>query len=709
MTITLAQYYDRFDPADQYERHLFRAGNVLQAAELNEVQSASFDRLQRATDVLFKEGDILSGAAIVVNKTTGVTQLGNGALYLRGAVRGVAPATLTVPVTGTIWVGVYLQEAIITELEDPDLRDPAVSFRNFQEPGAARLKITPRWGYEGDGQTGDFYRIYKIIAGELYTDPPPLPNIDAIKQTVARYDRQSTGGFYVANGLMVTRLADDSGRQIYSIADGVARVNGEEITKQHATRLIFDPEPDARTVLLEPHVVTTATGANLRIDVNHAPIQVINDVAMVRVVTETLTHAAYSGSLDALTKVPVVQLLEVKQGATTYTANSDYKLTTDKVDWTPGGAEPAPGSTYTVTYQYIDTATDPASPDETGFTVPGTITVAVGGNPAAQAKLVKDSIVQVNYQWAMPRYDLICLDDSGQVVTVKGVAAPYYPRVPGVPKGLLSIAVVEQRWGAATRVINNGTRMVPMNELNAVNGRIDTLFALMAEERLALNLTQKDSTAKKGVFADPFFDDDLRDQGLPQTAAIYTGVLTLGVVSTVHSQSLGGPATLDARVIIDTEVTVGPEEIVISQPWRTSSMKINPYDAFAPLPGVAALFPAVDFWTDFQTNWLSPVARQFDEEIWTNPETRDYWISRCLDGSSVFGQNCNLQEWIRIHTTVVANEVINQAEVEKVGTRYVDLQHLRPIEVRFELTGFGAGEVLQTVRFDGAVVAFTGV
>ena len=704
MTITLAQYYDRFDPADQYERHLFRAGNVLQAAELNEVQSASFDRLQRATDVLFKEGDILSGAAIVVNKTTGVTQLGNGALYLRGAVRGVAPATLTVPVTGTIWVGVYLQEAIITELEDPDLRDPAVSFRNFQEPGAARLKITPRWGYEGDGQTGDFYRIYKIIAGELYTDPPPLPNIDAIKQTVARYDRQSTGGFYVANGLMVTRLADDSGRQIYSIADGVARVNGEEIVKQHATRLIFDPEPDARTVLLEPHVVTTATGTNLRIDVNHAPIQVINDVAMVRVVTETLTHAAYSGSLDALTKVPVVQILEVKQGATTYTANSDYKLTTDKVDWTPGGAEPAPGSTYTVTYQYIDTATDPASPDETGFTVPGTITVAVGGNPAAQAKLVKDSIVQVNYQWAMPRYDLICLDDSGQVVTVKGVAAPYYPRVPGVPKGLLSIAVVEQRWGAATRVINNGTRMVPMNELNAVNGRIDTLFALMAEERLALNLTQKDSTAKKGVFTDPFFDDDLRDQGLPQTAAIYTGVLTLGVVSTVHSQSLATPVTLDARVIIDTEVTVGPEEIVISQPWRTSSMKINPYDAFSPLPGVAALSPAVDYWTDFQTNWLSPVARQFDEEIWTNPETRDYWIQYCLNN-----RRCNMDQWIRSHTTVVSNEVINQAEVEKVGTRYVALQHLRPIEVRFELTGFGAGEVLQTVRFDGAVVAFTGV
>ena len=709
MTINLAHYYDRFDPADHYERHLFRAGNVLQGAELNEIQSASFARLQRATDVLFKEGDILTGATIVVDKATGVTQLGNGAVYLRGAVRGVAPATLTVPVTGEVWVGIYLQDTVITELDNPDLRDPAVSFRNYQEPGAARLQVLPVWGYEGDGHPGDFYRLYKIIDGELYTDPPPLPNIDAIKQSIARYDRQSTGGYYISRGLTVTRLADDAGQQVFSVADGVARVNGEEIVKQHASRLVYAATPDTRTVLLEPHVVTVATGSNLRIDVNHYPIQTITDVAMVRVVTETLTHGAFSGAQDALTLAPVVQILAVTQGGTTYTPTTDYKLTADKVDWSPDGLEPAPGSTYSVTYQYVDTATDPADPDETGFTVTGTITVAVGGNPTAQAKLVTGSIVQTSYRWAMPRFDLICLNDSGQLLTVPGVAAPIKPRVPAVPGGLLSIAIIEQRWGAATRVINNGTRMVPMNELNAVNTRLDTLFALVAEERLALNVTQRDSTAKKGVFADPFFDDDLRDQGLSQTAAIYGGTLTLGVHSTVHTQTLTAPVTLDARIIVETTTEIGPEEVVILQTLRTGSMKINPYDAFAPLPGVAALFPAVDFWTDFATNWLSPVSRQFDEEIWTNPETRDYWIGRCLDGTSAWGHNCNLQNWIAIHTTVVSDEVINSAEVEKVGTRYVNLQYLRPIEVRFELVGFGAGEVLNTVLFDGQAVAFSEV
>ena len=703
MTINLAQYYDRFDVADHYERHLFRAGNVLQSAELNELQSAAFDRLQRATDVLFKEGDVLSGATIVVDKATGVTQLGNGALYLRGAVRGVPPATITIPVIGLVKVGIYLKETVITELQEPDLRDPAVSYRNYQEPGAGRLQVTLSWGYEGDGQEGDFFKIYEVLDGEVITDTAP-PTVDTVAQTIARYDRQSTGGFYLSNGLTVTRLADEDGNQVFSMADGVARVNGQEIVKQHASRLVYAAVPDTRTVLLEPHLMSGATGEDLRVDVNHQPIHAITDVAMIREVTETLTHGAFSGSLDAITKTPVVQLLSVTQGETTYTATTDYKLTADKVDWSPGGQEPAPGSSYSITYQYVDTATDPADADETGFTVPGTVQVAVGGNPAADAELVTGSIVQVSYQWSMPRYDLICLNDSGQIITVKGVSAPYRPRVPAVPKGLLNVAVIEQRWGVATRVINNGTRMIPMNELNAVNTRIDTLFALVAEERLALNLTQMDSTAKKGVFTDPFLDDDLRDQGLEQSGAIFDGELTLGVEVAVHSQTLSAPATLDARVLIEIDETVGPEELVISQELRTGSMKVNPYDAFSPLPGVAALFPAVDFWTDFQTNWLSPVTRQFSEELWTNPQTRDRWVEWCLKR-----KQCNLDRWIRIHTIVVANEVINKAEVEKVGTRYVDLQTLRPIEVRFELAGFGPGEVLNSVFFDGQSVVFAEV
>lgn len=703
MTIQLPQYYNRFDASKNFECHLFQAGRVLQSAELNEIQSASMERLRGVSDALFQDGDVVSGADVIIDATTGACTCGAGAIYLRGAVRGVPPGELTIATTGRVTIGVYLKESIITELQDPTLRDPAISVRNYQEPGAARLRIEPAWGYADDGQTGDFYPIYQVENGLLLSKAPP-PQVDAIAVSIARYDLQSSGGYYISSGLNVTRMADEGGKQIYSMADGVARVAGQEIVRQHARRLIYDAVPDTREVLLEPHLVEANTGSNQRINVNHTPIHDILDHAVTRVVTETgITHGAFSGSLDALTHSPVVQILEVKQGETTYTKNADYKLTTDKVDWSPGGLEPAPGSTYSVTYQYIDTVTEPVSADVDGFTVPGTITVNVAGGLTANAQLVKDTLVQVSYTWSMPRFDLICLDSDGEIRTVKGVSSPVRPRVPSTPGGLLRVAVIDQQWTEDTRVINNGTKMVSMSDLNDINGRVDTLFALVAEERLALNLTQRDSTAKKGVFTDPFLDDDLRDQGLAQTAAIFDGELTLGIDSTAHEVALSDVATLDARVLVELDETVGPAELVINQSLRTGSMKINPYDAFSPLPGVARLTPAVDFWTEFDTEWLSPETRQFDELIWTRQCVRDTanlsLVGRLM--SRVFNR---CRRWGR--PIIVGGSEISDVETEKVGTRYVDLQFLRQTVVRFDLSGFAPNEALQKVIFDGREVSF---
>lgn len=704
MTINLAQYYDRFDAADNYERHLFRAGNVLQSAELNELQSVAFKRLQDATDALFKEGDILTGAEIVVDSDTGFTQLGNGALYLRGCVRGVAPASFTIAVVGLVIVGIYLKDSVVTELQDPDLRDPAVSFRNYQEPGAGRFRVDSSWGYEGDGQEGDFYGIYEVLDGVVVTKKSP-PGVDAIAQAIARYDRQSTGGSYISTGMLVSRLADENGSQVFSIADGVARVNGSEIVAQFARRLAYDATPDTRSVLLEPHIVTTATGDDLRVDINHDPIHAIIDVAVTRQLTETLTHGAFSGVLDALSKTPVVQILSVVQDTTTYLQNTDYKLTADKVDWSLTGSEPAAGSSYVVTYQYIDTDFVPTGIDETGFTVPGTITVEVVGAQEVDAELVTGTLVQASYNWAMPRFDRICLNSEGDLITVKGVSHPTVPRVPAVPSGLLSVAVIEQRWSSETRVTNNGIKMVPMNELNAVNGRIDTLFALVAEERLALNLTQRDATAKKGVFADPFVDDDFRDQGIEQTCAIFNGELTLGIEPSVFPQTLATPVALDARAILDDTTIVGDAELVVSQTLRTDAMRVNPYNAFSPIPGVAIINPSVDFWTDVQTNWLTPDTQRFEEETWTNQALRDSWVKRWQDGYGR-GWAQTLEKWITMHTVVASDTEIQEVEVTKVGSRYVDLQYLRQIPIRFELSGFGPNETLSQVIFDGQQVAF---
>lgn len=649
----LANYYDRHDPADNYDRHLFRAGSVLQAAELNEIQLAAQERLRGVADALFNDGAVLSGAAITTDPDTGACVCESGAVYLRGAVRGVPPRSFTVPVSGLVAVGVYLMDAVVTELQSSALRDPAISTRNYQEPGAARLRVDPSWGYAGDGRPGDFYPVYQIENGIVLSKAPP-PQVDAVSTAIARYDRQSAGGFYVSSGLTVKRLADVEGRQVYSMDSGVARVNGNEIIREHARRVQHAAVPDVRSVSLEPHL---AEGGTERVDLNQGPIVTLAQISITREETVTVTHGAFSGAQDLLPRGPVVQIVSVTQGATTYTPTTDYILTADKVNWSPAGSEPAPGSFYSVVYRYIATV-EPIDPDETGFTV---------------ENAVPGTLIQTNYTWAMPRYDRLCLDDLGDPVIVKGVSALERPRAPAVPSGLLGIALIEQRWGAATRVVNDAVRMIPMAELNAVNRRIDTLFALVAEERLQHNLTVNDPTAKKGVFVDPFFDDDLRDQGLEQTGAIYDEELTLGIEATVFRQTLDGEQTLDARVIVETDVTVGPDEVAIDQPYRTGCMQINPYDSFSPLPGVAQIVPAVDFWVDFETEWLSPVTRIFEEAIRWNDS--------------------------RPNSTVTS-------VTETISENYSDLQYLRSIPVVFTLTGFGAGEILQEVVFDGQSIDF---
>ncbi|WP_295455811.1 DUF4815 domain-containing protein [uncultured Thiodictyon sp.] len=677
-----AGYYDRTDQTKHYDQHLFVASRVLQAAELNEIQSEQHNRLRRISDVLFEDGTVVSGADVLTHTTDGVCTVvaQAGALYVAGAVRGIVPRTFTIATTGKVALGVYLTEAIVTAATDPGLYDPAVSTINQGQSGAARLQVSIAWGYAGEaGAPGSFYPVYAVEDGVVLVKTPP-PQIDAVSLAIARYDRQSAGGMYVSSGLAVTCLADDtSGRQVYSLAAGVARVNGEEIILDQGRRIPYAGTADTRQILLEQHI---ASGGTERVDVAHPPIATIEQLAVEKQASLTKTRGTAAGGKDYLspTYTSVTTIVSVVSGETTYTAGRDYLLTSDAIDWSPHGTEalePAAGVTYTVVLRYIDIVT-PTSPDATGFTVSG---AAAGTN------------IQVSYHWNMPRYDLLCLAATGETVIVNGVSFASNPRPPQAPSGLLGLALIEQHWyPTGTRTVTNvAVKMVPMSDLNAVNTRIDTLFALIAEERLALNLTLADPTAKRGVFADAFYDDDLRDSGIAQTAAIFAGELTLGVAAVGHTQSLAAVGTLDRSITPTT---------VLEQTLQTGAMLINPYDSFAPMPGVGVLSPAVDFWSSFLTDWTSPVTRQFSEEIWTNPDRRDAMLAF---GASVNYYGMGLAAWNTVHT-VVAQDVVQQTMIEKVGTRYADAQYLRSIPVWFALSGFGAGEVLNTVTIDGITV-----
>ncbi|WP_341810180.1 MULTISPECIES: DUF4815 domain-containing protein [unclassified Wolbachia] len=647
--MSLNGYYNRFDPDKEYEKSLFLAGRGLQSAELNETQEYALFKLKGIGDAIFRDGDVITGSNCIIDGETGEVTLESGKIYLRGAVRKVGGKRFIIPLNTTVRIGVFFALSTITELEDENLRDPAVGTRNYQEVGAARLKVSTIWGYQAENVSptfstdGEFYPIYNIENGVLIEHSPP-PQANIVTTALARYDKEANGS-YVVNGLEVMFLhKEEKGeegvkkgkKEIFVINEGKAHVDGYEIELPHSIRVSFDEDPDIKSVESEPHTFQPNSERVMELKVNDFPISEIKKVDITVQKTVTVTHGSYSGAIDPIPDSAVLEIIQIKQGDVIYENSIDYKLNAGNVDWSLPGKEPAPGSSYSITYR-CRTHVSPEDINEEGCKVRGA---------------VDNSLVLIDYTWKMPRFDLITIDSKGVVRRIKGIAHPWKPSMPKAPSGQLLLCYIHQTWKdgekEGVKVMNNAVHAVPMNELEAMKKGINDLYALVAEERLRSDANSREPTTKKGVFVDPFFDDDMRDQGISQSAAIVNRELVLPIDVEVADIEKGGE-----RYLLPYEL-----EPVLEQLLQTKGEKINPYQAFDPVPAQITLNKNIDHWTEVTTNWKSPVTRVF-----------------------------NVKE-----TTELLSSTSYEAEF------------MREAVQDFEIEGFELGERLKEVKFDGIII-----
>lgn len=635
--------YDRTDPSKPVERVLFRPDRILQSAELMDTQGAVITRVRDIADVLFADGDVVRGAGIVVNQVSGETTCEDGAIYAAGAVRGVPSATIEINVHETVSVGVYMRTVVVTEIEDPSLYNPAVGTRGFGQPGAAREYIDVRWGHQDDGQAGSYFPIWLVENGIVRPKDPPA-TLSAVTQALERYDRDSSGGTYIVRGLSLMKLPDlVSGEQVYSLAEGAARVGGKSIELPTARRLVYDALPDLQWIDSEPH--QSVGEAAQRIDISRWPMIGDPQVRITARRTVSINHGGFTGAADALPDESVIQIDLVKQGATTYTPGADYLLTAGQMDWSPSGAEPAPGSTYEVTYRYMANVA-PTAVDARGFTVTG----ALAATP-----------VLVSYNYALRRIDRLCLHADGSIAWSTGTPATWTPVPPQLPPNVLALASVNQFWDERRTVRPDGDRMVTMSVLGDYADRIDTVKEDLAELRLAVDVQGRQSGVRKGLFADPFLSDAMRDAGQAQTAVVVGGALVLPVDFSVFQV---GTDLSNRAAPAHTQATV------LDQPLRTDQMLVNPYQAFDPLPAGVVLTPAVDRWSESVDTWASPVL---------DVKVRVFYMAATEKNPG----------------DVVDTKIL--AETTSAA------QFLRTIDVTFDLS-FPVGEALATVLFDGLPV-----
>lgn len=638
--------YDNFSPQRRYVKVLVHTDRVAQSAEQNERDSIYDHRLKRLFEPIYSDGDITEGARCTVNAETGECTLEAGSIYIAGAVYDVDAAALQVPVVGTVRVGVVYRERIVTAIEDPTLYDPAYGTQGYGELGADRLQVLTTWGVEGASQDGSFYPVWTIEDG-IVQPREPAPTMNATTQAIKRYDEESTGGYYVIQGLKTVQQPDDEeGRQVFTITAGAARVGGAKVEVPSDRRLVFSAVPDVEAVSSEPHSVDTSGTISVQFD--RWPVLLPATVRIQRSKTQTVTHGPFDGAADPLEDTSVVKINSVKQGATTYTNGVDFKLTAGQVDWSLSGAEPAPGSTYTAVYEYISTE---AVLNQTprGFDVQGG---------------VAQTVMYVDYSYALRRIDRIVMNDSGAFDVIKGIPATWKPVEPALPSGFLALASINQTWDESTRSTKaNAVRTVSMDVLENYKNEINNIKIDQAELRLATDVAGRYSGLKKGYFADPMIDNSMRDQGREQTAMISAGALQLYEDSAAYTLGDGASSIGLAYTLVSA----------LSQGSASRAMPINGTGAPGVLPATVTLTPSIDRW-----------------EV---PEVLAY--PRNINFMYVVGSSVSYKDAF-------------QANIEKqLDPSLLDLSdvYMREIDVEFSIAGFKPLEPLKSVEFDGVPVA----
>ncbi|TIS37502.1 DUF4815 domain-containing protein [Mesorhizobium sp.] len=622
--------YDRSRTLPLRDRVYIREGKFAQGSEVNEALSIEERKRTNVGNLVAHDGDRVRGCDILVD--TGTVTLAAGDIYLRGDVRPVSAAILNgVPMVGDVVIGVRVLSTLVTHEEDPTLLGLQDGTASFGEDGAIREVLSLAWGWNGDGEDGDLYRVYQLRDGFVVDQTAP-PSLSGFNQAIAPYDYDAHQN-YIARGCRVTPLGLDGGKQWFSIEEGTANILGYKRTRNTATRYGETEAPDLLTISSEPHTFADGGSGTAVIALNRTPINSVAKVIITKEATETVVRGAVANTTDLLSHPSVTQIMSVVQGATTYDVTADYIRTGDRVDWSPGGDEPAGGSSYDVTYRYLE---------EVPLDAVDTSTITVSGG-------VEDSAVFVNYSYKLARFDRICLDSNGLVVYLKGVAAIEQPQAPPTPATLLSLCVVENDWFGTPVVVNDGTRAISFEQQWRYFNRLVDALDLIALDRLQLDISSREPVAKKGVFVDPFNSDRYRDAGEVQNGAVFNGSFQIPIIPTFEELSLSAAQYLNFT-----------EEVVVAQEAVTGCTKINPYQAFAPLPAKMSLTPSQDFWTETQEEWLSPATQ-------------------------VFGQGNR--------SRVTNTEVVS-------STREITAYFLRQIEVAFLIDGFGAGETLTSLTFD---------
>ena len=315
-------------------------------------------------------------------------------------------------------------------------------------------------------------------------------------------------------------------------------------------------------------------GSNAQVD--RGPIDNISAITAELRVSETLVRGTVANTLDPLTNIPAVRIIEITQGPTTFTENVDYVLNGSDVDWSLGGAEPVANTSYDVVYTYnANVLPDSGSIANRDFTIAKD---QVGG------ELEDGSTLQIDYEYRLQRTDILQLTSVGTLERIKGSPSRSLPVAPSPGNDAIPLAAITFDYIDDPFVQAIGNKVVKQERIEFATQQIVTLFDLVSELQLTVKGITEGAT-NSGIFTDPFTDDTKTDIGVAQSTIITGNTLTLPI--TVKNEELDEAANDEYQTL---DFTL---EDIITQEQSTGVTKINPFATFDP-PGAIEVFNPID-------------------------------------------------------------------------------------------------------------------
>ncbi|MFE1631039.1 DUF4815 domain-containing protein [Brevibacillus reuszeri] len=573
--------YNRFDPLNRWGAIDFVGGRRVQTAELNEMQAMSVYRDKQIGDVIFGSGHILDGGQLYINKGKTLVRISAARVYLDGIIHDLPETTIDITGTGEESIGLRVDSKAITYEDDPTLYDPAVGFSNFGMPGANRTVYDPKWTLNDVEATP----MYRLVNGELITSKLP-PELEGFTPILARRTYDTNGSFLVSgmDGYIEPR---DAANVTLVIDAGRAYVQGYQIDKLVPVRVSIPKALETRTVINETKTYTAGTTVY---PLNSKPVKEITQITATVQRTDTITRGNIAGTGDLIPNTPVVNIVEVKQGGTTYVKGVDYQQVGDSVDWSLAGAEPAGGTSYTVTYQF------------TKIMVLGT-DYRLENNGVrwlSGEKPVAATTFQTTYDFYLSRKDVYYLAFDGEIKVIQG-QSDIYPYPPAAPPDVLELGEIYLPPNSNSVVVTNRKpKRLTMLELRSLLDRLERAEYNQAVADLDRTAQFSDpSLVKKGIFTDNFTNFERSDVFHPDFNAMLDPLeKVVQLPASMAFVNLTTDKQQSTSRFHERLVTVPyTEEVLIDQPYATETMNVNPYQVFGNLATIR-LTPSHDTWVE---------------------------------------------------------------------------------------------------------------